>query len=293
MSTRALRPDEANDLLAAYAIDALEEEERELVAQYVDRHPEAQAEVATLRRAAATLESRQGPSTQVWERIRAEVDRDSTTTSPTTVATVIPFAAAQAKRVGRSRATSRLAKVMAIAAAVTGIAVTAVALTSGPEDPTQPVPQASAQVRAAAQRALTAPGAQQGTVASSDGLVTSRVVVLPSGVGYVLGIADKRTSHTTFRLVALTPDGPVQVAVLDGPVPIAFQLPANTLALSVTDQATPTISPADVGAGAGSTSTPSGAGAPTTSVPPINPGSTPTLPTLPDGVLPVTLPHFP
>ena len=59
---------EIEELLAAYAIDAVDDDERVLVARYLETHPDAAAEVQAFRHAAALLAYTGGPVPDgVWD----------------------------------------------------------------------------------------------------------------------------------------------------------------------------------------------------------------------------------
>jgi hypothetical protein len=215
--TSALAPEDLDALLAAYAIDALDADERVLVDAYLKSHPEAQQDVFAYRRAAARLCSTDGPSPHVWDRIATQIQ----TSDP--VARVVDLDE-------RRRHPYRLTKLIAVAAAITSIAGTAVALSGSDHAPTRSAVTPSAQLRQAADAALTTTGAQHGAVHSANGPATVALVLLPSGAGYVLAATAMDTKQG-YRLIAVTAAGPVIIALIDRRPPIAFQLPPNTTAI--------------------------------------------------------------
>ena len=69
---RQLSPEEIRDLLAAYSLDAVDDDERAAVDAYLARVPEARDEVAELQSAASMLAHVGGPPPAgVWERLEA------------------------------------------------------------------------------------------------------------------------------------------------------------------------------------------------------------------------------
>ncbi len=79
MDGRLLVPgsEEVDALLAVYALDAVDGDEQTLVEDYLEMHPEAQWDVASLRRLAEGLRSTNGPRPEVWERIAAQLQFSS------------------------------------------------------------------------------------------------------------------------------------------------------------------------------------------------------------------------
>ena len=69
-----LSPDELESLLAAYAIDAVDDDERRAVEEHLRRSPAAADEVARLREAAAMLAIAGGPPPEgLWEQLEAKL----------------------------------------------------------------------------------------------------------------------------------------------------------------------------------------------------------------------------
>ncbi len=74
-----LSPDELESLLAAYAIDAVDDDERRAVEEHLRRSPAAEEEVARLREAAAMLAIAGGPPPKgLWEQLEAKLQMPAT-----------------------------------------------------------------------------------------------------------------------------------------------------------------------------------------------------------------------
>jgi len=297
MTTR--RPADLDELLPAYALGAIDESEHDDLEAYLAEDPDAAAELSALRRTAARLRSPSGPRPEVWDRIAAQLTAEPSVVeeeSRPAPAVVVPF-----ERPHRRRVPLRVAAVAATLTLTTGVAA---ALTLRHDDPPPRTPVVTeapvdADVAAAADAALTTPGAQRGTV-DADGGASAAVVVLPSRQGYVLSVGALRGK--AYGLFATTPDGAVLVATLTGEaLPIAFLLPEGTLGLELVDLAVGRL-PGTAPSGDGPTATADGTTAPgtTSGAPavggaetpvPVPPVTTPVTPSSPDGL--ITLPPLP
>ena len=90
---RQLSPEEIQDLLAAYAIDAVDDDERREIDEYLAGDPEARAEVSGLQHSASYLAHTGGPPPPgVWERLEAVIQEsvrpDATVAPPRLVPNV-------------------------------------------------------------------------------------------------------------------------------------------------------------------------------------------------------------
>jgi hypothetical protein len=294
-------PAALRDLLAPFALGAVDDEERAAVEALLARDPAARAEVHGYRRASAILEFDDGPSPEVWDRIQAVMRDDQ----PETVV------AAGGTGVRRLRPRRRhVAAVVAVAAAVLAASVWGVGHLEGRSLPTQPVSNLS-RIAHAAERA---PGARRITVSSTDGATTVQIVVLPDGRGYVLGgsLAHATPRSVIYALFATTSGAPALLSVLGHSLRVtAFQLPPGTVRLAIGQTAGPGQVVVDVGSVSlsgpcpGSCAPPTSGGAPPTTRPAVTPssanGSTPTpgptagvpTPAVPGVPVPLTLPPLP
>src|SRR5712692_5029385 len=108
MTTKVFEEDEADGLLAAYAIGAVDDSERARVDEYLDEHSEARADVEAYRHAAQQLHSPDGPRPDVWDGINSHI------TSHDPATRVVQLGDRQARR--RSRFPGAIAIAAAAAA---------------------------------------------------------------------------------------------------------------------------------------------------------------------------------
>jgi anti-sigma-K factor RskA len=188
---------ELDDLLGAYALDAVSDEERRAVEQYLMINPRARQEVGEHREVATMLAwSGMSAPDGLWDRIAAQIDTVDAP-SPTgqlasvlargnanagTAAPVPPVASLDDAR--RSRAAKRgwftAGSWVAASAAAAVVAIVAVTVIGG-DDTDQP-PLAAAVSDAKADRdSLVA------TLVNGDGAVGAEVVIDQDGHGYVIG----------------------------------------------------------------------------------------------------------
>ena len=228
---------ELDDLLGAYALDALDEDEQGRVDAYVSTHRQARLEVSRFEDVLAALASAEAAELppQLWDRVQRQLDPAPTAADPPMPAAsptaVIPAAVAAPAVTGdelaRRRATPRTrrwaAPALAVAAALALLASTAAVTTwannRGQRDPADLVTLA----RAAEQ----SPQAQIATLEGTAGSV--RMVLDGSGHGYLLGEALPTLSEDqTYQLWSLDGSVAVSLGVL-GPRPSVVAFPAGTL----------------------------------------------------------------
>ena len=238
---------ELDDLLGAYALDALDEDEHGRVDAYVSTHRQARLEVSRFEDALAALASAEAAELppQLWDRVQRQLDPAPTAADPpmpaatpaatpaavATLAGTAPAAVATPAVTGdelaRRRATPRTrrwaAPALAVAAALALLASTAAVTTwannRGQRDPADMVTLA----RAAEQ----SPQAQVATLEGTAGSV--RMVLDGSGHGYLLGEALPTLSEDkTYQLWSLDGSVAVSLGVL-GPRPSVVAFPARTL----------------------------------------------------------------
>ncbi len=238
---------ELDDLLGAYALDALDEDEHGRVDAYVSTHRQARLEVSRFENVLAALASAEAAELppQLWDRVQRQLDPAPTAADPpmpaatpaatpaavATLAGTAPAAVATPAVTGdelaRRRATPRTrrwaAPALAVAAALALLASTAAVTTwannRGQRDPADMVTLA----RAAEQ----SPQAQIATLEGTAGSV--RMVLDGSGHGYLLGEALPTLSEDqTYQLWSLDGSVAVSLGVL-GPRPSVVAFPAGTL----------------------------------------------------------------
>ena len=241
-----------DDLLGAYELDALDDDERAEVAAYLERSPEARREADRLGAAVAAMAAASTDDVPVpsglWDRIRDAMHDDAETELPPLRLPpplpaplpasddadpdrpVAPVVALPPKR------SSIWPKVAALAAAVVlalGIGVT-VGRTIGDSG------SGEVSLEQLAADALADTDARVATLAG-EGTPGVRAVVDASGRGYLL--ADDLPSlpaGRTYQLWGVDGEAPVSLAVL-GPDPgvVAFPASAQTTTLAITNESAP------------------------------------------------------
>jgi anti-sigma-K factor RskA len=203
-------PDELRDLLGAFALGALDDEEHDKVEGYVLEDPEARAELHKLEHAVAWLgHASPRPSEESWEAVRAEMARDlgetgTTSDTPSAPAPVEPELAPVVDLGARRRARPAWQRLTAVAAAivlVVGLGLAVFSVFSGDSG------------SGTSTVALAAPDGRVAVTARIDGdgtgtIVTSSLPAPPSGHEYQLWAQpDPQTSMHSAGLLGTNPHG--------------------------------------------------------------------------------------
>jgi anti-sigma-K factor RskA len=198
-----LSREELDSLLGAYALDAVDPEEREQISRYLARDPSARAEVDETREVMSLLADLEEGSPALWNRIQEEISRRPDATN------VHPLAApADPRRSSNPR--RALALVAAAAAFVFALASVLVLSDDGSQGADR-----QAQLRAAVEAARDDPEAREAALADGDGEVRATIVYLDDGTGYVTNTAlEKLPRGRTYQLWAMVEDetGPAVVS---------------------------------------------------------------------------------
>jgi anti-sigma-K factor RskA len=270
--------DELSALLAAYALDALDDTERAAVEDALATSPRARAELARLEAVAGLL----GEAASVdelpegsWERLAARLDRpgDPLAAAPAAAAPAVPPLApppsppslpsppsvadldAARDRRARRRGTAgrglagrglagrglagRWTTGVAAAAAVVALVLGVVVLRQrGELDDLRARPASPAEAAAAA---LARPGSRVATLSSSDSAVQVRAVVDDAGTAYVFADAlPALPAGRTYQLWTLDAAQPVSLGVLgDRPAVVAVPASSGLRRLAITAEAAP------------------------------------------------------
>jgi anti-sigma-K factor RskA len=241
---RELNRAELDELVPLYALDALEGEEREQLARFVDRDPAARAEVDLLREAAAVFarDDTRAPAS-VWSGIEESLggsDRVDTRRREPPALLPTPMRGTRRRRPGR------VAVALVAAAAVVAIAVLAVQVVRQQHR----IDDLAAAMHgdgasAAARAAMTAPGAHMVDLASTRGGRGAEIVMLANGQGYFMDsdLPPLPTSRT-YQLWAEVGDAPATRMVSVGllgrdPGVVAFRLSGPVTSFEVTREAAP------------------------------------------------------
>ncbi len=240
--------DELQEMLGAYALDAVEAEEAELIERHLADCPRCRAEVAEHREVAGLLgyAGSDAPA-GLWDRIVSSLEeappamrlapvpepgpaRTGASDGGGQGPTVVPFRP-KGRTIGM-RAFAALATVAALVAIVLGVEVAHLNSTTNQLKAGIGV----AAIEAGYKNALSNPGARRVMLKSGDGARTTAAVLLPDGTGYL----DPRTLPTlppnqTYQLWGVVGVDRVSLGLLgNAPRLIQFGAPDTVTALAVT-----------------------------------------------------------
>lgn len=241
---RDLSHPDAVSLLGAYALDALEDDERHAVERHARDCRPCSAEIADHREVAGLLTPGWvKPPPGLWARISAALEESP---PPLDLAPVIAMKPEERRsglapsgppRRRRAVATAAAAMVAAAAVAVIGVLGFRVADDSR-RFARLAVGQHGDQLQRSVNAALADPRARQVALRSDDGLRAVDAVVLPDGTGYVVrhnlpALAPSRT----YQLWALVGTSRISIGVLGAePTVSSFKMAGDVLALAITEE---------------------------------------------------------
>jgi hypothetical protein len=178
---RELSNQELDDLLGAFALDAVDGDERAEVDEYLRRSPRARATVAEYRETAALL-AHTGTEAPpgLWDRIEGSVAEEMPPPDAPTPAAVVPL---RPRRAGRLRRVAAAAAAAAAVLVVGALLVKVVQQDDRIDDLAREADRGS--LLAAADAAARDPKAADVRLASTDGSVVARVAYLPDGNGFL------------------------------------------------------------------------------------------------------------
>lgn len=221
---------EIQELIAAYAVHALDEHESATVEQHVESCESCRAELDQFRVTAAALGADiAAPPEAVWRRIESSLN-DSKNTRSGDGSHVFPLAVTRQRR-----STARWpAYAIPIAAAVAVLMIGLGAIATLNDDGSS-----ESQLAEAAERAISAPGAQQMTMRSADGSLQANAVLLPSGNGYVTNVnLPEPPEGRTYQLWVILGDTPVSAGLLGrSPGTSTFAAPNGASGIAITEEA--------------------------------------------------------
>lgn len=193
---------EIEELLGAYALDAVEADEADAVEQHLRECPRCRDEVAAHRQTAALLAHTGADAPAgVWDRIAGNLEE-----APPDAARAIPWAQPRRRR-RRMPVIPLMASAMAAAAVVVALLGFTVVRQNRRLDRLSLTQSATA--------ALVNPAAHKARLVSADGRMTVDAVVLPDGRGYVVRDSlPALSSDRTYQLWSLEKAGPVSLGVL-------------------------------------------------------------------------------
>jgi anti-sigma-K factor RskA len=226
MSTERFGPGHADveDLLGAYALDAVPEDERRLVEEHLAVCEACRREVMEHRETVALLSGGAAAPVGVWDRISAELEPE-------------PPVSLEAQRAPR-----RIGRwATGIAAAAAALAIVALGVKVVEQDRRLDRLLAASEDRAlalAAEAALRDPAARLVTLRSADGATSVEAVLLSDGTGYLYrNDLPPLPSGRTYQLWALGEADPISTGVL-GPKPgvVAFSVGPAITGLAITQE---------------------------------------------------------
>lgn len=243
---RALTPAELDELLPAYALDAVDGDEREQLDAYVERSEKARRTLAELRETAALLASENSAHApaELWTRIE-----EALAVEPPRL--VLPLESARARRASRS-SRGLVAKVAVGIAAASAVAagVTAFVLSDEMSEQERRLDEVAASVahenmRGAASAAMADPRASKLVLTSEVSDAAAMVVTMPDGTAFLVGHDVPRLEEgRTYQLWSLTGDAAdptmLPTAVLGRKIDVAsFHAPPGTLGYMISAERAP------------------------------------------------------
>ena len=249
------------ELLGAFALDAVDSEERDVIDAHLAGCPRCRAEVEGYRETAALLaHSGERAPEGVWDRIATALDEappalDLTRIIPATAVAAEPAATGNADDLSQRREAQRreakaaprsiplrvAAGTMAVAAALTLFLGVALGRNDGDLGRLERVVDAMEKVavRDVALAALSDPGNERVDLASPDGQASAQVVRLPDGTGYLVPrtLADLPAGRV-YQLWAVRSDAKISLGVLGAkPGVAAFRMTGPVMAYALTEEA--------------------------------------------------------
>ena len=230
-----LKHREIQELLGAYALDAVEQDEADAVERHLAICPRCRAEVAGLRETAALLaHAGQEAPPQLWDRISASLEE-----APPALRLV-----SGSDTAASTRRWSRIASVAAIAAVLATVLASVAGLRVLDQERRLDALQTAVRsdpLRDAANAALADPSAQRVVLRSTDGRNAATVVTTAAGDGYLVRHdLPALPQERIYQLWALVGEAKVSAAVVaqDARV-VAFRAPGAIDGFAITEEDAP------------------------------------------------------
>lgn len=221
---------EMEELLGAYAIDAVDADEAAAIDAHLPYCPKCRAEVAELREVAALLAHSGAAAPEgVWDRISSSIDD-------------VP----PPMRLDLRRESSRRSRWLAIPAAAAAVVIVVLAAAvfrlQGQVDDLEQAGR-SADITLAAERALSAPDARIARLTGDSGS-TAIAVVRPDGQGFFLGSGLPALDGRIYELWGATASGSVTaLGTVPGPGVYGFVADPSITVVMVTEEERPVNTP--------------------------------------------------
>jgi anti-sigma factor RsiW len=227
MSNTTPSHQEMQELLAAYALDAVEGEEGQAVELHLRECPRCRAEVVEHRETACLLAGGHAPApVDIWDSIAALLDEEQRPAAPISIMSKTPA--------WRRRTRVAVASMAAAAIALLGVRVVE-------QDRRLDQVQGEVGDRTLLSSALAAqarPDARQVDLRSGDGPVLARAVITPEGTGFVWsdGLPEV-ASDRTYQLWAVVEGKTISAGVLGAdPGVVPFPMAGDVMGLAITEE---------------------------------------------------------
>ena len=229
--------DEASDLLGAYALDAVDGEEFTELEAHLETCPRCRAELDSLREVAAAMGNSVEPLPEgLWSQIAVRLPGRQGDEEPPPMPRLTPEAGSSPFRSPAPHGSStRRRRTLQTTISALAVAAAAVAVVFGiglvrADDKVSNLQSVQAAPAAAVTAALNTPGHRVVTLDSSTHTEKAKMVVLPSGQGYMysstLPPLDK---GRTYQLWAIEGNQPISLGLLGGsPSQAAFTMAGST-----------------------------------------------------------------
>ena len=225
--TVQLTHDEIRELLAAYALDAVDRDEAETIELHIRDCPRCRAEVADNREVASALAVGHEPAPmRLWDNIMAELEA----APPMKLASVVPIRFVPWRRSLRVG----VGAVAAVALAVLGVRV----VEQDERIDSMQTALADRTILAAALAAHGNPDARSAELRSANGVLLARATLGPDGTGYLWSDGLPRTGpDRTYQLWAIVGTETISIGVL-GPSPSVapFRIAGDVIGLAITEE---------------------------------------------------------
>ncbi len=228
---RELTHDRAAELLGAYALDAVDVDDRDAVERHLDACPRCRAEVADHRTVASFLGSAGGRAPDgLWDRIAGSLEEAP---PELRLAPVVPLKERRSVslRVGAAAA--------AVAAGVIAVLGAQVVHLNDEVNKMSTPERADAALLSAATQAFADPQAQRVSMRSSDGRLSAETALLADGTGFLVAHdLPALPNDRTYQLWALANGQKISAGVLGAnPRVVAFRyVPSGLSGFAVTNE---------------------------------------------------------
>ena len=223
--------EQVRDLVAAYAVDAVDPDESRAVEDHLRGCPRCRAELTAHRQTASLLAHAGGDAPSgVWDQIAAGIQPGA---APPALSVVVGGSGRARPVPGRRLAGAAAAAVFAL---VAGLGVAAVQQNQRLDRMTAAL--ADQQTLARATAAAIDPRADRVALSAWNGTARATAALLPDGTGYLLpGSLAALPGRRTYQLWSIAGGHPVSAGLL-GAVPrvLAFHLAPGATALAITDE---------------------------------------------------------